>query len=406
MNIVQINETCGTGSIGRLALELSNEAVKQGHKVLFAYSTGIPRFGNAFKIGNNIDHKFHALMSRITGLQGYYSYIATKRLIRKIEGFSPDIIHLENLHSNYINLPMLFDYIAKNDIPTVITLHDCWFYTGKCTYYVPAKCQKWKVECERCPLLHIDNVNKTFLFDRTKKSFSDKKRWFNNIKRLGVVGVSEWASNEAKFSFLGEKRIITIRNWVNFSVFRPISSNLRDKLGLNNKRIILMVSTYISNKKGYQEMIGLSRILNEEYQIIVVGKNNGKFTIPDNVIHIEHTNNENELAMYYSMADVCVNTTKYETFGLVTAEALSCGTPVVVYNNTASPELIGEECGRVVEEYLGIEGILEAITELVSFDRGYIRQACLAHAHTHFDMNEQIKKYLSLYQSLQTMKED
>ena len=148
---------------------------KRGHQCLVAYSKGKSAFHNSIHIGNDIDHKVHAIMSRITGLQGYFSYLATKKLLAELDAFQPDIVHLRNLHSNYINLHMLLKYLADKDIATVITLHDCWFYTGKCTYYVSAKCNKWQDECGQCPLLHKDNINPTFWFDRTRKCLLDKK---------------------------------------------------------------------------------------------------------------------------------------------------------------------------------------------------------------------------------------
>jgi hypothetical protein len=112
----------------------------------------------------------------------------------------PDIVHLQNLHGNYINLKRLLTYLGENDIPTVLTLHDCWFFTGMCCHYTVDKCYKWENECFECPQLHKEN--KSWFFDRTRKIFNDKKKWFCSIPRLAVIGVSDWITNEAKRSFL------------------------------------------------------------------------------------------------------------------------------------------------------------------------------------------------------------
>ena len=342
MKVLQINETCGTGSIGRTTYELAVELEKRGHECLGAYSQGEPRFHNSVRIGGDLDHKAHAVLSRVTGQQGYFSHLATRRFLSKMDKFQPDIVHLRNLHSNYINLHMLLKHLAKKDIATVITLHDCWFFTGKCTYYINASCEKWQQHCGNCPLLHIDNINPTFFFDRTEKCLSDKEKWFEAIPRLAVTGVSNWVANEAKKSIIGNRNPVGIYNWIDLDTFHPRESELRKRHGLEGKFVILVVATNLNRIKGYDEIVWLSERIPENWAIVAIGKET--VTLPNNVIHIAHTDDAIQLAEYYSMADVCMNTTKFETFGKVAAEAICCGTPVIVYNNTASPELVDDGC--------------------------------------------------------------
>lgn len=397
MNIVQINLTCGTGSTGRLICDLATE-IDKTNNVLIAFSTGLSLYKNSIRIGNIIDHKFHALLSRITGLQGYFSTFATYLLIKKLNKYKPDIVQLNNLHGNYLNLKMLLTYLKDNDIVTILTLHDCWFYTGKCTYYLSAKCDKWKNSCGKCPLLHKDNTNPTFFFDTTKKCFRDKRKWLEQIPRLAVVGVSDWISNEARQSFLKKAHIVTIYNWVDFEMFHPRKSKLREKLGLQGKFVILTVSSRISVTKGYNEILALANHLPNQWAIVSIGKISDE--LPKNVIHVPHTNDAIQLAEYYSMADVCLNTTQYETFGMVTAEALSCGTPVIVYNNTASPELVGEGCGYVVEQEKGIEKIFEAIQKIEKNGKSAYSEKCVAYATNNFSKKNAARKYKELYQTM------
>lgn len=400
MKIVQINETCGTGSIGRLSLDLSMYLKDKGNDVLFVYTNDKSNYYNSYRTGSSIENKFHAVFSRITGLQGYFSYFSTKRLIRKLKKMAPDIIHIHNLHSNYINLKVLFDYCTKYKIKTVATLHDSWLFTGKCTYYVPAKCQKWKSTCGSCPLLHKDNVNPTFFFDRTHKCLLDKKDMIEKIPNFIGVGVSNWVTNDAKESLvLHSKKIITIYNWVDESIFKYRENNKRELLGIEKKKCVLMVSSILSIHKGYREMCYLAEKLSDEYVIIYIGNNKHNYAIPQNVIHIEHTSNACELAEYYSMADVCVNTTLYETFGMVTVESLFCGTPVIIYGNTGSKELVNDDCGIVVDQTKGYEEIKKTVEKICSreilFDRSKIRKIM----HERFNREKLLGEYLALYES-------
>ena len=401
MRLVQINETCGTGSIGRTTSEFAVACEQLGHESFVFYASGNSAYKNSIRVGNDFYQKLHAVWSRVTGKQGYASYIPTMKLLKKLDEIKPDIVHLRNLHANYINLGMLLKYLARKNIATVITLHDCWFFTGKCTYYVPADCHKWQDNCGRCPLLHKDNINPTFWFDRTSKCLNDKRNWFLSIPRLAVVGVSNWVASEASKSFLGERNPIGIYNWIDSEVFYPReASDLRKKMNLEDKFVVLMVTTGISEKKGYLVLRALSEMLSSEYQLIVVGKNTYNLEIPKNVIHIYHTNNAVELSKYYSMADVCVNTTKFETFGKVTAEALCCGTPVIVYNNTASPELVGPWCGYVVDENAGFNVIAEALSKIKEIGKDVMSPNCLKFAREQFSKENGVRHYLDLYKAL------
>ena len=167
MKVVQINAVCHSGSTGRIVAELSQAMNEKNIDNIIAYADGVCDLKNSIRIGNDLDHKVHALFSRLFGLQGYFSYIATKRFLGFLDEYHPDVIHLHNLHSNYINLPLLFKYISKKNIATVITLHDCFFFTGKCVHYTVANCDGWRKECGKCPQLH--SGNDSWIFDKTKK---------------------------------------------------------------------------------------------------------------------------------------------------------------------------------------------------------------------------------------------
>jgi len=398
MKIVQINITCGTESTGRTTAELARSLASRGHECKVFYANESVGYEDSVQIGSVFDHKIHAVLSRISGLQGYFSVRATKKLIKEIEAIQPDIVHLRNLHANYINLRLLLKYLAEKDIGTVITLHDCWFYTGICMYYVAANCNKWQSHCENCPLLHSRDVNKSYFFDASPKCFNNKKRWLARIPRLRVVGVSEWVTNEAKKSFLSSRNPISIYNWIDTEVFQYRDSTIRDKLYLGNKFVLLFVAGQFVPKKGYEIICRLAEMLSEEYAIVAIGKE--VLPLPDRVIHINHTHDTIELAEYYSMADICINATNYETFGKVTAEALCCGTPVIVYNNTASPELVEADCGEIVDENEGIDGIIRAIQKIRSKGKVYYSGRCIASGKSRFSKEVGINKYIDLYKKI------
>lgn len=399
MNIVQINAVYGYSSTGRTAKEMHQSFSRKGFQSYVFCSDVKDEAQHIYQIGNRFDHKQHALLSRITGLQGYFSHYPTQRLLDHLNKIHPDVIILRNLHANYIHLPQLLRYLAKNDIATILVLHDCWFFTGHCCHYTEDKCYKWQTECHHCPLLHA--YNKSLFFDRSRKIFKDKKRLFQAIPRLAVVGVSKWTIDEARQSFLKEARILDfIYNWIDLDLFqpRPVSS-LRVELGVNpSDFIVLGVSQSWSAAKGLNQFIEIARKM-PHLKVVLVGHFPKNVEVPHNIITVGEVNNPRRLAEFYSMADVFVNPSIQETFGKVTAEALACGTPVIGSDTTATPELIPTQCGHTFSPN-DTERLLSHIASIREEGKKAYSENCRQFATENFGKERQIEKYIETINKL------
>lgn len=398
MKVLQINAISRIRSTGRLSAEIADYLNDNGDEGYFAYSSGLP-YKKGYKIGTPFEKRLHSLLSRALGTQAYFSKRGTKNLIKYMEDLKPDVVHLGNLHSNFINLKILLTYLSENDIPTVLTLHDCWAFTGKCSHFTVDKCYKWETECGRCPRVKRDN--KSWLFDRTKKMYRDKKEWFNRMPRLAVIGVSDWMTEQAKLSFLSSSLIIKrIYNWVDLDIFKPLNSDaLRRRLELKDKFVILGVASAWSKSKGLESFLDLAKEIPEDMRIVLVGQINAKVQLADNIIHIDETKNIEEMVEVYSMADVFVQLSVEETFGLVTAEALSCGTPAVVINATANPELVGEGCGFISETASSRE-ILQNIIKVKELGKKNFSANCRNFAKKNFAKEDRVKDYYDVYKEI------
>ncbi len=401
MKVLQINAIYGISSTGRTVTEMENILTKKGHIAVSAYSKGVSVDKNSeFIIGNLTDAKVHALLSRINGKQGSWSFSSTRKLLKFMDEFSPDIVILRNLHANYINLSMLLRYLAKRDIATVVVLHDCWFYTGGCYHYTKAGCRKWQDSCGNCPI--PNKARNSWFFDRTRGMLKVKKKLFGSIPRLAVVGVSKWLTGEAKkaVAFSNAKIFKTIYNWIDGETFKARNADeLREKLGLSDKKVILCVASGWSVAKGLNTVMELSEKLCDDERILLLGNVNEKAALNDKIIHIPPTNSTNELSEYYSLADVFVQPSLEETFGKVTAEALSCGTPAVCFDSTANPELIGDGCGAVVP--IGdTDAMLEEIRRIFADGKAVYADSCRDFAEKNFNMAKNIKEYIGLFEEL------
>lgn len=399
MKIVQINAVYEYSSTGRNVSEMHEHFLQQGiDSFVFTSDKGNPD-KQVYLIGNKRDHKIHALYSRIWGLQGYFSKNATKRLIRQLSQLSPDVVILHNLHANYIHLPLLLTFLARENIATLLVLHDFWFITGHCCYYTEDKCYKWQTECHHCPLLHT--YNKSLFFDRSRKIFKDKKRLFQAIPRLAVVGVSKWTIDEARQSFLKEVRILDfIYNWIDLDLFHPCPvSSLRVELGVNpSDFIVLGVSQGWSAAKGLNQFIEIARRM-PHLKVVLVGRFPANVEVPHNIIIVGEVSSPQRLAEFYSMADVFVNPSIQETFGKVTAEALACGTPVIGSDTTATPELIPTQCGHTFSPN-DTERLLNHITSIREEGKKAYSENCRRFATENFGKKRQIEKYIHLINEL------
>lgn len=393
MKVLQINATYGFGSTGNIAKSISDCLEKKGGEAFAAFQYSKGEVKNGYRIGNPLDWKIHALLTRISGKQAYFSKSATRKLLRWIDGIKPDVIHLHNLHANYINLNMLCDYCADNNIPTVLTLHDCWSFTGKCWYFSMAGCDRWKNSCGNCPMLKSEVPS--WFFDNTEQVLEDKCSHLNKIPDLTFVGCSDWISDLAKESHLGANRIVTIHNGINTEVFKPTASDFRKKHNIPEENfIILGVSAMWSERKGADVFEALANLLPQSYSIVLVGEKPDSIRFQDRIICIPKTENQAELAEIYSAADLFVNPTREDNFPTVNIEALACGTPVLTFRTGGSPEAIDDTCGSVVvrENIDALEREIIRIKE----EKPYSKEKCMKRA-SNFEAGAKFKEYIELY---------
>lgn len=399
MKVLQINAVYGISSTGRTTKELDEYLLSQGIDSLAAVAESDCVKDNVFIIGSKADRKIHALMSRVFGKQAYFSKLSTKKFIKYIKAQKPDIIHLRNLHGNYINFPDLMEYIIEKKIPVVLTLHDCWFFTGKCCHYTEGDCLRWQKECGNCP--ELKTWNKSWFFDRSAEMLKEKRDLFSRVNRLAVVGVSDWITNEAEKSILKNAFCVKrIYNWIDLDIFKPDNGGtVRKDYGCESSFVVLGVSVNWSAQKGINIFVELAKKM-PEVKFLMVGNIPYGFKLPPNMISVGSVSDTKRLAQFYSAADVFLNPSVQETFGKTTAEAIASGTPVIGFNLTATPELIGNGCGAVLEPDCGIDGIVNAVNEIKNNGKGFYKEKCVEYAHRSFDKETLIEDYITLYRTL------
>ena len=365
MKILMINSVCGIRSTGRICTDIAEQLEKEGHECKIAYgreSVPYKYKKYAVRIGNSLSVKLDALKSRIFDNAGFNSKCATKKFIKWVKEYDPDVIHLHNLHGYYINVKILFDYLKKCGKKVIWTLHDCWSFTGHCAHFDNVGCIKWETCCYNCS--QKKEYPKALLLSNAKRNYLRKKEAFSNVSNMTIVASSNWIEKLLKKSFLNGFNRALIKNGIDLSVFKQNEGSFKERNSLNDKKIVLGVATSWSKDKGLYDFYELAKMLSDDFKIVLVGLTKEQLKdLPDNILGIVRTNSVNELTEIYSEASVFVNLTYNDTYPTVNLEAQACGTPVITYNTGGSPESVDSnnviEKGSVKDAYLRILQICE-----------------------------------------------
>lgn len=398
MKVLQINVVCGNGSTGKIAVDIANMLKSKGDEAYIAYGFGQTDYKESFKITSDNEYRLNVHLFAKLGLHNRGSRYGTRKLLEWIDKIAPDIIHLHNIHGMYVHYPMLFEYIKKHNISVVWTLHDCWSFTGSCAHFSSVGCEKWITECSHCT--YNGTYKEKSWIDNSRSTFYLKKNLFTGINNMLLVPVSHWLGDLVKESFLKDVPQRVINNGIDLNIFKPTPSNLKTRLGIpDDMPVVLGVSSGWSDSKGLSEFVRLSQ--DGTYKVILIGVQEGLMgSLPSNIIAIKRTQDQTELAQYYSMADVFVNPTYNDTFPTVNIEALACGTPVVTYDTDGSGEIVNDiNTGEVIEQG-SFTQLKSAIASVLSKGRESFSSECVKRAQERFDKRDRYLDYYEIYSGL------
>ena len=392
-----IKENTSTGKIMRTLGELAQAAGWESYVAYSRARDGVPPHSSRLvPVGNKADLLLHWVATRLFDAHGLASRLATRRFVARLRELNPDVIHIHNIHGYFLNYKILSLALAQMGKPVVWTVHDCWLYTGHCYHYASAGCERWKTGCHHCPQKKAFPAS--WLLDRSRRNWEDKKKAFCSIPGLTLVTVSRWMKGEIARSFLGGVRCEVIHNGIDLDTFRPSPSA---ETALAYGTYYLAVASIWLPEKGLQDLEKLSSVLDADERLVVVGKRPSGHRFPRNVVCLERTADAAALAALYTEAVALVNPTWQDNYPTVNMEAIACGTPVVSYRTGGSPESITPQTGRVVEQG-DVEGLAEALHAIRRQGKEHFSEACRSYALAHFRAQDRFNDYIQLYESLTT----
>jgi glycosyltransferase involved in cell wall biosynthesis len=362
MKILQVNTTDIGGGAEKIAFNLFQEYLKQGHQSWLAvgvkrslsnYVYPIPtvepqktlgRWMKSFYQENKGQKKglfYYLLKSLYKGFGGWQSLVpligwedfnfpGSLRLL-SLPPEKPEIIHLHNLHGWYFDLRYLRS--LSNQKPVVITMHDEWLFTGHCAYSFG--CLRWMTGCGKCPDLSIYPSVKR---DATAFNWKRKRQIYNKSE-LYIATPSKWLFDRLQKSMLHPYEAKIINNGVDIHLNSPGSSNkARDELQLPQDAKIILVVSNLLKQNPFKDYLTIERAIaqlgaesNPESIILVtLGGLKGREmlgSIP--VYHFPFEREENRIVKYYQAADVFIHSTHTDNFPTTILEAFACGKPVI-----------------------------------------------------------------------------
>ena len=382
--IAFINAT-SYGSTGNIILDIINGY--QGEARLFCFRTKVDN-PKVTKISiNKLSDTCSHVLSRIDGKDGFHYHALAKKLIKELEAFKPDIIHIHNLHGYYLNIELLINYINKNHIKIIYTFHDLWSLTGRCA--VPGNCKKYLEGCKGCK---INNYPYTLLH-LEDKIYQKKIPLLSSIEDMTIISPCEYNLTFIKETYLNKYPMKVINNGIDLDVFKHVDSDIREKYNIAKDTIILLtVANPFSIHKGVEYLNEIASKLDKDYLIIAIGDVEKGITLNPLIKHIPHISRE-ELIKFYSAADLFINTTMSDTYPTVDMEAISCLLPVISFDTGGTREIVTPDVGVLLPQK-DVDGMLKEIEKAC---RNPLKRENLLKRREDFAKSLMVNKYIELY---------
>ena len=327
---------------------------KEGHESRILYAVGEADGPDIIRYETKLDNLLRRGLNKVIGKDHRFAHTSTRKLIRQIERYAPELVHLHTIHHGYLDYEMLLRYLGRKQIPVVFTMHDMWSFTGGCYHYTNPSCDGYKsgcVHCEKKTAMDCDPA-------RAEKLFQKKKELFRLQKSICFVAVSEWVHDEAMKSMLKDHPQYTV--WNAFDL--PHCDLEKRRLSENEKFRVIGVAGSWDAGKGISLFLELAKLLGESFEILLVGNANRSVqaAAPANVRFAGRIADKTQLMELYAASDLHVSMSLEETFGMTFVEAAFAGIRSVGFDSTAIPGVL-----RQVNGYIVPAGDVDAMAEQI-----------------------------------------
>ena len=405
MKILLLNTYDTRGGAARAAFRLCEGLIAAGHEVKMLVQS---KSGDA----GFVEQPDHFSYKRFSKIRGYLdlipAYIKTGKkvlfsigwlpshaVIKKINDYNPDLIHLHWINKGFLNLKSLTD-IHK---PIVWTLHDMWAFTGGCHYAF--ECERYMTGCGKCPVLFSGKEN-----DMSRYFYRRKKDIYRQVPSLTMVTPSRWMAELARKSgIFGDHRVLALPNAINTSIYRPVGKyEARQLLGFpENKKLILFnaMNATTDVRKGYSYLMSALGLMNlSDIEVVIVGADRLSGMEPSGLkVHLLGLVRDTDIMVKsYSACDVFVLPSLQDNLPNTVMESLACATPVVAFNTGGIPDMIEHMLNGYLAEYKSVTDLANGIKWcLYEADSGKLSENARQKVLNEFAEEIIIQKHVNLY---------
>lgn len=402
MKILQVNCVYKKGSTGKIVYDVHSELLKQNVESIVCYGRGeVWREDFVYKTCGEFYSDVNHFWARLTGVLYGGCFFSTRKLISVIKREKPDVVHLHCINGYFVNIYRVVEWLKKNRVKTVLTLHAEFMHTGGCGHAF--ECERWKSGCGNCPRWREET--KSYFVDGTRTMWRRMKNAFDGFNDgLIATSVSPWLMERAKASpILGDKSHCVVMNGLEPEIFRQYgaesAAELRKELRVETEKVVFHATPNFDDSpnhiKGGYYVLELAK-QTPEATFVVAGVAKDGIAVPKNVILLGRVTDQTKLARLYSAADLTLLTSRRETFSMVAAESLSCGVPVVGFK-AGGPETIALDDYCEFVEYGDLATLKQAVDETL---RRPIDKADLAKQATKYDKKKMTEGYIAVYRRL------
>lgn len=408
MKVLQVNCVYKKGSTGKIVYDIHTGLLKLGYGSVVCYGRGETiQDSGIYKNSTEFYSHVNKFISLLTGIMYGGCFFSTNKLISVIKKENPDVVHLHCINGNFVNIYRLISWLKQNKVKTVLTLHAEFMYSGGCGHAFD--CGQWRLDAgcghSKCPRAR-EEFGSAFLV-RTSAMWRKMKKAFDGFDtELVVVSPSYWLDDRASSSpvLKGKKHRVIMNGVDTDNIFHPAGtgeiSSLKQELNIGNGKTVFHATPEFSadpgHIKGGYYLIELAKRM-PEVKFVVAGSAADGIRVPDNVILLGPVSDQKKLAALYSMADLTVLTSRKETFSMVTAESLCCGTPVVGFRSGAPEQIALAEYSDFVE-YGDIDALCDAIGKYLG--RCFRTDIISLCAKEKYSKTRMLEEYLNVYSDI------
>lgn len=278
---------------------------------------------------------------------------------------NPEIVHVHWGGYGFFPMKLLQRLSDINKIRVVVTTHDYHYFTGGC--HVPMDCTEHQHNCRQCPLAR-GSISKKWI-GRTRR---ESNVFFPN-STISVISPSSFTDSYIKSAIRGIKSMIIPNTAGDIYCSDEDSLNMNIEQYKNFRQMNDQVPTLIAvgvkvslrQNKGVDVLAECIKHMSRQgikVNIITVGE---YVKLEVNGTHLHHENRSiDQMKKLYSLADLCLVPSRYETFSQVTLESIQATTPVVAFDLTGPADIITD----------GTSGFLVRSFDIESFSKTVIKQ--------------------------------